>query len=193
MESMGNHEDQLTNSIEQVDPHEQDVGPVARLYECIFCRRGFTTAQALGGHMNIHRRERAKSRPSYLSNNNSNKKEDHSFYANPRFYHPVFASCPQTSNTPNNQEGDVRYRTCFSSTSSTAQPVNHENNHQDFHGVVKSPSREEKMMSLSLQFGWSHGEDDDRESKRRTVGGSDEDELDLELRLGNDYYKNDHS
>ncbi|XP_040379857.1 transcriptional regulator SUPERMAN-like [Oryza brachyantha] len=28
-------------------------------YECVFCKRGFTTAQALGGHMNIHRRDRA--------------------------------------------------------------------------------------------------------------------------------------
>ncbi|KAL6619946.1 hypothetical protein ACP70R_032035 [Stipagrostis hirtigluma subsp. patula] len=29
-------------------------------YECVFCKRGFTTAQALGGHMNIHRRDRGK-------------------------------------------------------------------------------------------------------------------------------------
>lgn len=28
-------------------------------YECVFCKRGFTTPQALGGHMNIHRRDRA--------------------------------------------------------------------------------------------------------------------------------------
>ncbi|WVZ05353.1 hypothetical protein V8G54_018699 [Vigna mungo] len=31
----------------------------SRSYECIFCKRGFTTAQALGGHMNIHRKQRA--------------------------------------------------------------------------------------------------------------------------------------
>ncbi|KAG0477862.1 hypothetical protein HPP92_012581 [Vanilla planifolia] len=31
-----------------------------RSYDCIFCKRGFTTAQALGGHMNIHRKHRAK-------------------------------------------------------------------------------------------------------------------------------------
>ncbi|KAL7095568.1 hypothetical protein ACP275_10G032400 [Erythranthe tilingii] len=29
-------------------------------YSCSFCRRGFSNAQALGGHMNIHRRDRAK-------------------------------------------------------------------------------------------------------------------------------------
>ncbi|KAG8099936.1 hypothetical protein GUJ93_ZPchr0013g36645 [Zizania palustris] len=28
-------------------------------YECTHCKRGFTNAQALGGHMNVHRKERA--------------------------------------------------------------------------------------------------------------------------------------
>ncbi|GLJ41702.1 hypothetical protein SUGI_0863090 [Cryptomeria japonica] len=28
-------------------------------YECMFCKRGFSRAEALGGHMNIHRRHRA--------------------------------------------------------------------------------------------------------------------------------------
>jgi hypothetical protein len=31
-----------------------------RSYTCAFCRREFKSAQALGGHMNVHRRERAK-------------------------------------------------------------------------------------------------------------------------------------
>ncbi|KAG6493227.1 hypothetical protein ZIOFF_048204 [Zingiber officinale] len=30
-----------------------------RSYPCAFCRRGFKSAQALGGHMNVHRRDRA--------------------------------------------------------------------------------------------------------------------------------------
>ncbi|XP_043703028.1 transcriptional regulator TAC1-like [Telopea speciosissima] len=37
-------------------PTQQQV----RSYECTFCKRGFSNAQALGGHMNIHRRDRAK-------------------------------------------------------------------------------------------------------------------------------------
>ncbi|MCO5558223.1 hypothetical protein L7F22_011804 [Adiantum nelumboides] len=32
-----------------------------RSYQCSFCHRLFTSAQALGGHMNIHRRDRARS------------------------------------------------------------------------------------------------------------------------------------
>lgn len=33
-----------------------------RSYTCAFCRREFRSAQALGGHMNVHRRDRAKLR-----------------------------------------------------------------------------------------------------------------------------------
>ncbi|CAK9173392.1 unnamed protein product [Ilex paraguariensis] len=31
-----------------------------RFYNCTFCRREFKSAQALGGHMNVHRRDRAR-------------------------------------------------------------------------------------------------------------------------------------
>ncbi|XP_060202006.1 transcriptional regulator TAC1-like [Lycium barbarum] len=33
-----------------------------KFYRCSFCKRGFSNAQALGGHMNIHRKDRAKLR-----------------------------------------------------------------------------------------------------------------------------------
>ncbi|KAJ4842464.1 hypothetical protein Tsubulata_001818 [Turnera subulata] len=32
----------------------------SRSYECTFCKRGFSNAQALGGHMNIHRKDKLK-------------------------------------------------------------------------------------------------------------------------------------
>ncbi|CAN6461595.1 unnamed protein product [Victoria cruziana] len=35
-----------------------------RSYPCSFCRREFRSAQALGGHMNVHRRDRARLRES---------------------------------------------------------------------------------------------------------------------------------
>ncbi|KAJ7950267.1 Transcriptional regulator superman [Quillaja saponaria] len=38
-----------------------------RSYSCNFCRREFKSAQALGGHMNIHRRDRARLKQSPLS------------------------------------------------------------------------------------------------------------------------------
>ena len=40
---------------------EEEGGPgQVKSYSCSFCKRGFSNAQALGGHMNIHRRDRAK-------------------------------------------------------------------------------------------------------------------------------------
>nr|GMC81736.1 transcriptional regulator TAC1-like [Ipomoea batatas]GMC84043.1 transcriptional regulator TAC1-like [Ipomoea batatas] len=47
---------------------EEGLGRV-RLYRCTFCQRGFSNAQALGGHMNIHRKDRAKLREFSGDNN----------------------------------------------------------------------------------------------------------------------------
>lgn len=41
-------------------------------YTCGFCKKGFSNAQALGGHMNIHRRDRAKLRQQSYEDNNDN-------------------------------------------------------------------------------------------------------------------------
>ncbi|XP_073159187.1 transcriptional regulator SUPERMAN-like [Henckelia pumila] len=35
-----------------------------RFYSCSFCKKEFRSAQALGGHMNVHRRDRARMRQS---------------------------------------------------------------------------------------------------------------------------------
>lgn len=39
---------------------DDQAGPGQVKYSCSFCQRGFSNARALGGHMNIHRRDRAK-------------------------------------------------------------------------------------------------------------------------------------
>ncbi|KAJ9135040.1 hypothetical protein P3X46_032264 [Hevea brasiliensis] len=50
----------------EVRAFEEDTGNVMgttwppRSYTCTFCRREFRSAQALGGHMNVHRRDRAR-------------------------------------------------------------------------------------------------------------------------------------
>ncbi|KAK1437311.1 hypothetical protein QVD17_03102 [Tagetes erecta] len=181
--TMSDQEDVPTNTIQEDHEDQDHVAPGSRSYECIFCKRGLTSAQALGGHMNIHRKHRAKSSPNCLSNNNSNKQEDiNSSYAYPRFYHPVFTSFP------NHQEGNVRHTTSYaSSTSSVMQHTNHGSDHQDAHGAIMGSS-EENMTTISQGrlnvFSWS-GEDN-KGSKRRNLSGSKEDELDLELRLGHD-------
>lgn len=42
-----------------------------RSYSCTFCRREFRSAQALGGHMNVHRRERARASLHHHHHNNN--------------------------------------------------------------------------------------------------------------------------
>ncbi|KAJ9172399.1 hypothetical protein P3X46_015640 [Hevea brasiliensis] len=44
---------------DNVNSEEQSASQV-RFYDCTFCKRGFSNAQALGGHMNIHRKDKAK-------------------------------------------------------------------------------------------------------------------------------------
>lgn len=56
-----NSSDQETDQ-QELEEESGGGGSKVRCYECTFCRRGFTNAQALGGHMNIHRKDRAKAK-----------------------------------------------------------------------------------------------------------------------------------
>ncbi|OMO61984.1 hypothetical protein CCACVL1_23090 [Corchorus capsularis] len=60
--------EQETSSEEQ----GQGARSPARSYECTFCKRGFSNAQALGGHMNIHRRDKAKLKQAHNSSSETN-------------------------------------------------------------------------------------------------------------------------
>ncbi|CAI0470645.1 unnamed protein product [Linum tenue] len=57
--NLGQHSgtDNPTHIVWTVDDHD---GGATKSYTCAFCKRGFSNAQALGGHMNIHRKDRAK-------------------------------------------------------------------------------------------------------------------------------------
>ncbi|PSR94850.1 Transcriptional regulator SUPERMAN like [Actinidia chinensis var. chinensis] len=163
MES-GHHEDSTNSSSEEIDQPEQymnDLG-TGRSYECVFCKRGFTTAQALGGHMNIHRKDRAKNRP-HPNSINRNKPQEN--YSSPKLYHTI-SSYPVQNFFPVQEAQVVSYRTYFpAATPSEIRPLYvHRGN--EFCGKF-----------LNLQFGPPPQGEDEREENR-------EDELDLELRLG---------
>ncbi|KAI5066505.1 hypothetical protein GOP47_0019129 [Adiantum capillus-veneris] len=79
-----------------VSPSDEIVGgawPCTRSYGCNFCGREFSSAQALGGHMNIHRRDRARLRTS-LENLQPSPTFDHHNYQT-----AVFACAPQSQLT----------------------------------------------------------------------------------------------
>ncbi|KAL2321026.1 hypothetical protein Fmac_029995 [Flemingia macrophylla] len=98
------------SSSEETDPSSEqnndDMIGTGRSYECIFCKRGFTTAQALGGHMNIHRKERASNKTKVGSPNSppssANTVDGNSNYADLRFYSliPSHSSAPSEVFSP---------------------------------------------------------------------------------------------
>ncbi|PIN15569.1 hypothetical protein CDL12_11775 [Handroanthus impetiginosus] len=82
-----------------------------RCYKCSFCKREFRSAQALGGHMNVHRRDRAarlrhESPPRDICNNQSNFLNlnvcpNPSFNQNPSSFLPISSEFPHfTSKLP---------------------------------------------------------------------------------------------
>ncbi|XP_071740850.1 uncharacterized protein [Rutidosis leptorrhynchoides] len=59
--------DESTTIVQEQQQNSTSAVIVSRSYECNFCKRGFTNAQALGGHMNIHRKHKAKLKESSSS------------------------------------------------------------------------------------------------------------------------------
>lgn len=161
------------SSSEETDRSEvNDNTGIGRSYECVFCKRGFTTAQALGGHMNIHRKDRAKTKPSFGASSSSKVDEG---YVDLGLYSPI----------PRGGEGIRNY---YSST----PEVDSSNYPQIYYpspSTIRSPSEvqyadrdvfgEDWRRSLSLYNNPFYGRQN--EDKVHTA---QEDELDLELRLG---------
>ncbi|KAJ0021737.1 hypothetical protein Pint_32743 [Pistacia integerrima] len=68
---MDSHDQPTPENPEEVTSDEQaaDGASPVRSYDCTFCKRGFSNAQALGGHMNIHRKDKAKLKQTSSSKN----------------------------------------------------------------------------------------------------------------------------
>ncbi|KAG5240654.1 zinc finger family protein [Salix suchowensis] len=146
-----------------------------RSYECSFCKRGFTNAQALGGHMNIHRKDRV---------NRTKGKNLASSSSNPRYMVPN--SSTHTNYYPF-MEAQRNYEMYFQppAGSSPRQPYsNYKHGNHNFLGPRSQSLRVNEELwgkGLSLKTGFSNIQDS--EGNRRV---SDDDEVDLELRLGHD-------
>ncbi|XP_031376641.1 transcriptional regulator TAC1-like [Punica granatum] len=136
-----------------------------RSYECVYCKRGFTNAQALGGHMNIHRKDRANK--SFLSSS-SPPKNIPAFESRPslealwsKLSSHSSTACPSLVSPTNYLES---YLQVAMSSTSSSRGIDHE---------------EALGSNLSLQVGSpDHVEDTDEKGDDRM------EEIDLELRLG---------
>ncbi|XP_023635179.1 zinc finger protein KNUCKLES isoform X2 [Capsella rubella] len=125
-----------------------------RSYTCNFCRREFRSAQALGGHMNVHRRDRASSRAH----------QGHTAAA---------AARSNSGGTLLNPCAPTLPTLIIQSTSSNIEGLSHFYQLQNPNGIFGNSG---DMMNL-------YGDDESIGSMKETTGTS-VDELDLELRLG---------
>lgn len=181
------HEPKSSGSDEESDDHRSE--QAGRSYECVFCKRGFTTAQALGGHMNIHRKDGAKNyRPTVNPSFSIHKVgDDHDNYSSCKSYMPGVHTTPEVH---------VSYSSFFPTITSSRSEKPH-------HTVCDRDSRCDSLnrrnsyhynypsgVNLTLGAGSSsatcvNGDDDDNKEKRED-NSEGEDEIDLELRLGHD-------
>ncbi|OAY79787.1 Transcriptional regulator TAC1 [Ananas comosus] len=179
-----------------VDPTTTDesataAAPRSSYYECVFCKRGFSNAQALGGHMNIHRKDRAKtssssSRPSNSKDYYSESYSYYNAYAAPHHHRLLPELYPPLPAAP---EPSSNFAVYFPMASGPRDHHHHHHHHHDVSGSsCTSTSGAHRPQELSL-FGEElhlslsmHGRDGLME--KREV---EERELDLELRLGHDH------
>ncbi len=78
-------------------------------YSCSFCHREFRTAQALGGHMNVHRRERAAAHRS----NAAHQLRDPSFFSSTSLtssLHQAVLTVPEQPESENLQQQQQQHR-----------------------------------------------------------------------------------
>ncbi|KAJ8648264.1 hypothetical protein MRB53_001287 [Persea americana] len=176
MES-GQAEDTKDSSEESDRPQiiDDETG-TGRFYECMFCKRGFSTAQALGGHMNIHRRDRARIRqqtPPSASSGSGSDPAYAGFTPQPLQNHRPYQTVPPPTN----------YHHVPTSTSS----LQHSKAFYGDNSGLRMPPRPLSLFGEDLNVGPSaqvqpaqvkDGEDEKKDWE--------DDELDLELRLGHE-------
>ncbi|KAK9137741.1 hypothetical protein Sjap_008335 [Stephania japonica] len=155
--------------------------PPCRSYSCSFCKREFRSAQALGGHMNVHRRDRARLRvqsPLLLQNDTSDSNPNSnqcsktssdlkSIKCNPNF----------SPDVPSPLMMGASYYACLSSSTNHSSMWMERNstiiasasNSDDWGSTMKALKelKEEKEKKVRVDLGLNSVED-----------------LDLELRLG---------
>ncbi|XP_022145913.1 transcriptional regulator SUPERMAN-like [Momordica charantia] len=160
-----------SSAADESDHASNDMG-TGRSYECVFCKRGFTTAQALGGHMNIHRKDRVKTKPSppaAASNSASTLRPNPVTTTHPAPHHALSMPSPDFR--------AVGPTWCLGPTIASGDELCN----PQVLNAFKVAENWTTTMSLSTRLpGASHSQNNASEPN------AEEDELDLELRLGHD-------
>ncbi|XP_076956655.1 transcriptional regulator SUPERMAN-like [Bidens hawaiensis] len=140
--------------------------PSPRSYTCAFCKREFRSAQALGGHMNVHRRDRArlKQMSSYSALFKLSLHQNPNPCFSPHFSSNLSSSLTFSSNSSLQQKFDISMMKSHIPSFG-------------FHKFHEIPSENTgKVATNSEIVRWNSG--------IGLLGESKSDDLDLELRLG---------
>lgn len=133
-----------------------------RSYSCSFCQREFRSAQALGGHMNVHRRDRARLRQCSSPEDVQEAPHDHQPHQDTFSYRAISNPSTSTPTVPLPAKGDV------TSTSTTAFP--------SYLSTIIKESKNKALMSMPMSmavrgeaiYQYDYDHDDEEESGRTT-------------------------
>lgn len=165
------------NSSEEINEEDHQNG-VGRFYECNFCKRGFTNAQALGGHMNIHRKDKVNKSKLKLTPNSSKSSNPSRYFehfSTSDYRHQQYFAVPH-----------VDYQFYVPTLLNPNLPLEYHHHHCHHSDSASPRSTEQDVLeedhrtaNLSMQID-DHQQDSDERNKEVLK----ENELDLELRLG---------
>ncbi|XP_076890647.1 uncharacterized protein LOC143541803 [Bidens hawaiensis] len=167
-EKHGNNSE--TSSDQETDrslsPNSSKEG-LGRSYECNFCKRGFTNAQALGGHMNIHRKDKAKAKKHNTASITKPKKDHYSTVSSKSF------------NLIPNEEAQ-NHGSLFGGFST------HNHGYQFMPSNPNFSALHEEHLRVNLNLGIGSSEMGSSNIESAKVGHEDwiQNDVDLELRLG---------
>lgn len=180
-----------------------------RSYTCSFCKREFRSAQALGGHMNVHRRDRARLResPPWVAqssnpNPNSDNQNPNSSTSNPAKLPPLTCAFPTLNSSSSSSSSSSH--ACFASPSLLSSPSTNKSRISELAASSTDPLlskddvlRRKKTLKELLNVGTLKDlvveKDRDGILRKRDIvsldleiglHGDSKDDLDLELRLG---------
>ncbi|CAA2988071.1 transcriptional regulator TAC1-like [Olea europaea subsp. europaea] len=175
------HTSSDTNSGQESDHQKEKINDddntgVGRSYECNFCKRGFTNAQALGGHMNIHRKDKAKAKHKKQEGSSIQNKYTNEDFLDSRFFPPVPSSDHHQTNR--NYFTAVRnYQVYLPSSNPTLSAHDLHQTNLPQENIIFFDDH--KDANLSLRIGSPPSNDGQNEKVNEK-----ENEVDLELRLG---------
>ncbi|KAH7548141.1 hypothetical protein ACOSP7_032517 [Xanthoceras sorbifolium] len=162
-----------------------------RSYSCSFCKREFRSAQALGGHMNVHRRDRARLKHSLSLQNNSSLNNSSLSLSEPKIipsHHEILTSTTlsapsRVSSGLSTQENFITsenttlvsptsnniYTKRFLNISSTSSSVSKPNSFQTLEKNPREDNNQESILSICL-LDDHHCDDDDAVETNLSVG-----------------------